>query len=170
MPTRPNIISDAEAYVNGENLTSVDSIELPDITMMSEEVEQLGMAGAIEVPQPHVEAMTTTINFASYNPDDFSLFMPDEALQIQVFFSISDITEEGRSEFQRLVEMRALFMDRTNDTAERNRDEGPELELAVQYYKEEQDGETLHEVDPQNSVCKYNGEDLLEERKSNLGR
>jgi P2 family phage contractile tail tube protein len=169
MPTRPNIISDAVVYAGGELLTSVESVDLPDITLASEEVEQLGMAGAIEMPQPHTEAMTTTISFASYNPDDLSRFTPGEAVQLEVRSSISDVTEDGRSEFPRIITMRTLFMDRTNDTAERNRDEGPELELAVHYFKEELDGNVLHEIDQQNRVFKYEGEDLLEERNSNLG-
>jgi len=169
MPTTPNTITDALVFAGGTELISTADVELPDVNLMAEDFEQLGMSGAVSIPQAHNEAMTATIAFKSYHPSDQRAFKPNEAVQVEVRESIADLTEEGVSEFGRIVSMRALYQGRSNDTAERNRTEGPELELAVHFYKEELDGTVITKIDPKNRIFVFDGEDLLADRRANLG-
>jgi len=169
MPTTPNTITDALVFADGTELISTADVELPDVSLMAEDFEQLGMSGAVSIPQAHSEAMTTTIAFKSYHPDDQRIFVPNTAVQLEVRESISDLTEQGVSEFPRIINMRVLYQGRSNDSAERNRTEGVELECAVHYYEEELDGDVITKIDPKNRIFVYDGEDLLADRRANLG-
>lgn len=169
MPTTPNTKIDAVAYADGTLLTSVETVDLPEINFQAETFGQLGMSGAISIPQLMTEEMTATINFKSLHPDDIRAFPPGEAVQLVVRESISDMTEEGVSEYGRKITMRVLNQSRSDDVSERNATEAYSLEVAVHYYKEENDGETIQEIDPVNRVLIYDGQDLLADRRANLG-
>ena len=58
-------------------------------------------------------------------------------------------------------------------TPRRSREDKEDTELestvAVQYYKLEIDGEEIVEIDVINNIYKVGGEDLLAERRQNLG-
>ena len=169
MPTTPATIADATAFADGTLVPSLESVDLPDLEQMSEEFQQLGMAGSVEVPSAHVALGTATLSFASYHPQDMQLFPPQAAVQLELRMSINDVTENGVSEFPRVVTMRVLRQVRSNDTAERQRTEGHELEVAVHYLKDELDGTAITEVDPKNRVFVWDGEDILADRRANLG-
>jgi len=169
MPTTPATIADATAFADGTLVNSLESVDLPDIEQMSEEFQQLGMAGSIEVPSAHVALGTATLNFASYNPEDMKLFPPQQAVQLEVRMAINDVIGDRVGEFSRSVTMRILRQVRSNDSAERQRTEGPELEVAVHYLKDELAGEAITEVDPKNRVFVWDGEDILADRRASLG-
>jgi len=168
MPTTPATIADGTVFADGTLLTAVESVDLPDVEQLTETLSHLGQAGEVEVPSAHVSLGTATINFGSYT-EDIRLFTPQQAVQLEVRFSINDVTNDGVQEFPRTVSMRVLRQTMSNDTLERQRDEGPELEVAVHYLEDQINGELVTEIDPVNRTFVWEGEDLLAGRKTNLG-
>ena len=163
-------VYDANVYVNNASKHGLASeITAPTITALMTDYKAMGMIGSAEFFNGF-DKLETTIKWTY--PDNeaqkaFGNFLKpvdDDP------FQQSGIRQHGNhgGEAHRDVHTRVL---KTLPGGAFKAKEDTELEstVSVQYYKLEIDGEEIVEIDVINNIYKVGGEDLLAERRQNLG-
>lgn len=173
MPSVPNLLKDANVYIEGQDYLGKGNVELPDISQMVEEHQSMSLAGTMEIPNVgHVQNMEGNLQFNSYDPDAMRrLYDPSVAHSIDVRASVQRYNT-GNGQMEEIpikVVMKAFFKTRSYPTWEESTTEGPQFTYNAMYYKETMNGEEILEVDPWNKIYRVNGEDKLAQERANLG-
>ena len=156
-------------YLEGDDLVGVADVELPALEAMSETVSGAGIAGEVESPViGHYGSMTTTINFRTLTADVGVLATP-KAHQMD-FRGSQQIYDSGEYKtvpvrvvmkaIPKNVELGSFATGQMTETAK---------EFEVVYLKLFVDGKERVEIDKYNSVAKFNGVDVLDSVRSDLG-
>lgn len=164
-------VFDANVYVNNVSKHGQASeVTAPDVSYIMNEYNSLGMFGTATFASG-IEAMEATIKWTYPDNDaQISLANPFEAVDIMVRSSKAVYSGSGLEEEQPIAMYIRGFSKKHPGGAFKGKEDA-ELEstIAVNYYKLEIDLEEIIEVDTINNIFKINGEDMLAERKTNLG-
>lgn len=166
-----NKVFDANVYVNNSSKHGQASeITCPDVAFIMNEYKSLGMVGTSKQFNG-IEAMEATIKWTYPDEDaQIALANPLKAVDLMVRSSKAVHDNEGLVEEQPVVIYLRGFPTKHQGGAFKAREDVEvESTLAVNYYKLEVDGAEIIEVDAVNNIFKVDGEDLLAERKANLG-
>ena len=166
-----NKVFDANVYINNSSTHGQASeVTCPEVNYIMNEYNSLGMFGTARFPNG-IEAMESTINWQyPENEVQVALANPFKAVDIMVRSSKATYDNGGLVEEKPIViYMRGLPMGHQGGTFAGKDDVATTSTIAVNYYKLEVDGEEIIEVDTINNIFKVGGEDLLEQRRTNLG-
>jgi P2 family phage contractile tail tube protein len=166
-----NKVFDANVYVNNASKHGQASqVVCPNVEAIMNEYSSLGMFGTLELPAGFA-AMEATFTWTyPDNEAQHAFANPYKAVDIMVRSSKAVYNNGGLVEEQPVaIFLRGLPKQHQAGTFAGKEAVEPESALAVNYYKLEVDGEEIIEVDVINNIFKVNGEDVLAERKTNLG-
>lgn len=159
-------------YEDKTEFMGIASVQLPDLTALSQQISGAGIAGNIEAIIPgHFEAMTCTINFRTTTTAALKLSEPRRHnLDIRVANQVED-TVAGKVAAQSVKHVLVVLP---------KKDGGGTLapasaadasgEYAVRYWATYVDGQKIREIDPMNSICIINGVDYLADVRKALGK
>ena len=164
-------VYDANVYVNtASNHALASEITAPTITAPMTDYKAMGKSVSAEFFNG-LDILDTTIKW-TYPDNDaqmaFGIFLKPVDLMIRS--SKAEYDNTGITDEKPIV-MYIRGYSKTLPGGSFKAKEDTELEstVAVQYYKLEIDGEEIVEIDVINNIYKVGGEDLLAERRQNLG-
>jgi len=166
-----NKVFDANVYVNNASKHGQASeITCPDVTYIMNDYKSLGMYGTARFPNG-IEAMEANFKW-TYPDNDAQVAManPQKAADVMVRSSKAVYDNGGLvEEIPVLILLRGFPTKHQGGSFRGKEDVEVESTLAVNYYKLEVGGDEIIEVDAINNIFKVEGEDVLEERRNNLG-
>lgn len=164
-------VYDANVYVNGNSTHGQASeVTAPVLTALANDYKSMGMIGSLELFNGF-DKMEATIKWT----------YPNNAVQkacANFLKSVDLMIRSSKAEYdadgivvEKPIVMYLKSMPKTHPGGSYKAKEDTELEntFGVQYYKLEIDGEEIVEVDVINNIYKVGGEDLMAERRQNLG-
>ena len=168
----PDKLINASIYLKGTELAGTGTVDLPDISYMKEKITGLGIAGEVETPViGHFESMTLSINWNTVNENAITVLKTSEH-QITVHGSIQ-LYDAGSGKLEpKAVKLVTNTLPKKSGLgkAEPGKKMDNKTELEVMYLKLSYDGEDQIEIDKLNFKCVIDGEDMLAEVRSHLGK
>lgn len=173
MVQKPNILKDANVYVEGSDFLGKAEIELPKVAQQTVEHSAMGISGKLELPAVgHTEKLEGKFKFSSFDAEALKvLYDSSKAHHIDVRASVQryDPQTGAMGEFPVQVVMRAFVKEADLPAFKQAQGEGPEFSYSATYFKLVVDGEEVLEIDPVSYIYKVNGRNLLEQTRANLG-
>lgn len=166
-----NKLVNANLYVDGNSLLGrAEEITLPPIKWKMVEHKALGMIGTINTPSV-LEKLEGKIKWAAYYPDAMKKALdPWSAVQLQVRASLEGWAGAGRVTQQSVVVMMTVSL---QELPLGNIKQGDNVEIEstynCSYIKLTIDGQEILEVDILANIYKVNGQDLMEQYRTNIG-
>ncbi len=164
------LITAFRVYENAVDNYGIADVQLPDITLITEEMQGAGFAGKYDATiLGHIESMKTTINFRNPTKIAFKLFTPvehqlDLRANVQERNTVSGVKNVSVKHIMKCTPITLkpgkLANFSTGDTS---------TEYAVHYFATFIDGDKTLEVDPANYIFLVDGKDYLAEVRKNLG-
>ena len=164
-------VYDANIYLNNDNKHGLASeVSLPEISFVTEEYESLGLVGSPQFAKG-VEAMEASITWKyPDNEAQIALANPFSAVDIMVCASKSVYSGGGLADEQPVrVFMRGFSKGLPGGSFAGRDDISITTTIAVNYYKLEVDLVEIIEIDVINNRFVVNGNDIMAQRRLNLG-
>jgi len=169
----PNVLNDANIYVDGANWLGKAEVSLPEIAQKMVDYAAFGVSGTVEVPViGHTDKMEGTIKFKSMTADAANvLYNPQKAPLLDARAAIQkyDPSTGEMKTYPVKVTIRAFFKKIKLSDFKQASDVESEASYAAHYFKLEIDGQEIVEIDQFNYIYKVKGQDILTEIKSTLG-
>lgn len=167
----PERLINFRAYVSGNNLAGVASVELPDIEAMTDTVSGAGIAGEIDSPiLGHTASMATTITFRTITSDAMSLNAhKSHELEFRGSMQIYDAANGVYKTSAVRVAMRGIPKRNGLGSLEVGSTTDSEIELELSYLKIVIDDSEKIEIDKYNFKYVVDGVDYLASVKADLG-
>ena len=158
-------------YNDSNDLLGIATVDLPEIEAMSDTVSGAGIAGEVESPVlGHFGSMTTTFTWRTLEEAAMELSRPG-AHNVEV--RGSQQVYDSANGLYSTVPMRAsmVVVPKTISlgTLEPGATTETEQEFEVLYLKLYVNGRDVLEIDKYNSVARFNGVDVLESVRADLG-
>jgi len=167
----PTVLNNAVVYKDGERQLGTATVELPSFEQMTESVSGLGIAGEVEVPVVgHFNSMTVKITWNTVTVNSMELLEPI-AHHLDIRADLQD-HDPGTGTYQhRAAKLIVRGTPKTNSLGklEPGKKMEGETELEVSYLKLSIGGFEVVELDKFNFIFRVNGDDVLNEVRSNLG-
>ncbi len=169
----PNILNDANIYVDGANWLGKAEVTLPEIAQEMKDYKAFGISGTVEVPiKGHVGKMEGTIKFKSMTADAANiLYDPSHAPMLDVRAAIQkyDPATGSMQTYPVKVTLRAFFKKVKLIDFKQASDADNEISYTAHYFKLEIDGKEIVEIDQFNYIYKVNGKDIMADVRSAIG-
>ena len=167
----PDRVINYRVYLDGENEVGVASVDLPELTYLTETVAGAGIAGNIESPLlGHFDTMSCTINFTTPNKDIVKLLESSgHTVILRPAIQHLNGAENTLAVEALKITMGVLPKTGTLGSLEMNATSDSSAELEVTTIKIERDGEVELEIDKINFVCKIGGNDVLTDVRTAIG-
>ena len=165
-----NKVYDANIFVNNTSTHGQASeVTPPTLTAVMADYKAMGMAGSLELFNGF-DKMETTIKW-TYPDSDTQKVFANFRKPVDLMIRSSKAECETGEMVEVPIVMYVKGYSKTHPAGTFKAKEDTELEssLAVNYYRLEIDGDPIVEVDVLNNIYKVGGEDLLAERRQNLG-
>ena len=162
----PEVINAFNAYHNGNKMVGVtDSVTLPTLEAITEEVRGAGILGSYETSIPgHYSSIAQDVPFRILDEDIFTIMNPNEPVDLTFRASEqSTVKATGALDYtsMRIVE-RGRLKSFTPGKLEQGKQMDATATLEILYMLVEIDGKTMLEYDKLNSKFVINGTDTLE--------
>lgn len=159
-------------YNDGNDMLGIATVDLPEITPMSDTVSGAGIAGEVESGiLGHFESMTTTFTWRTIERKAISLCSQRKAHAVEVRGSqqVYDAATGTYSTVPVRASMRISLKSAPLGTFEPGATTDTEQEFEVLYLKLYVDGKETLEIDKYNFIAKINGVDDLASVRKDLG-
>ena len=159
-------------YNSGNDLLGIATVDLPEITPMSDTNSGAGIAGEVESGiLGHFESMTTKFAWRTIERAAISLCSQRKAHAVEVRGSQQtyDAANGTYSTIPVRASMRVSLKSAPLGTFEPGATTDTEQEFEVLYLKLYVDGKEVIEIDKYNFIAKFNGVDDLESVRRDLG-
>ena len=167
MAQLPKTLRNMTAFVDGRGyLGQVKSVELPKLTIKTKEHRSAGMDVPIVIDMG-MEKMEATLTFQEFSRNLITQFGLTEGVDVPI--TVRSVQSNGRDEEGVIAHMRGLILKLDPGSWEVGEDAELKIEMAVNYYKIEIEGQELLEIDPLNYVRRINGFDVLAGQRRKLG-
>lgn len=162
----PNKIKAFSCFVDGRRIAQIKELTLPKIKVKTEEFRPGGADLPTKVDMG-LEALSAEMTFEEYDKDALKLVgvMPGGITPVVFRGSIEG---DGDPEAV-IITMRGMFADTDPGNWKAGDDSMLKLTLECRYYKYEQGGEEIIEIDIDNTVRSIGGTDQLAARRAALG-
>ena len=162
---------DCNVYVgNDSKHGQASEVTLPNVSFIMNDYNALGMFGTAQYPNG-IEAMDTTIKW-TYPDNDAQIALANVFTPVDIMVRSSKTVYDstGRREEQAIVNyLRGYTKQHQGGAFTPRTDVELESVLSVNYWKQEINGVEIIEVDTENNIYAVNGEDMLADRRANLG-
>lgn len=165
-------IHNVNVYDDAKSLLGIASeFTLPDIVMITEDHQGLGMIGKLEIPTGSIDKLSAKVKWQAFYPDIYAQGAnPFTARKLQMRASVNTHAAGGLiAETPLVVVLTARWKKVPGGAYGAAKQPELESELSVSYMKITHDGVDLVELDVDNNVWKVNGEDILATYRKNLG-
>lgn len=161
----PNVLKNWNCFVDGRGYQGVcDEAELPEIKFKMEEHRAGGMDAPTEI-EMGMEVMTGKLTFAEYTADIISALLNNRRIQLRGAL----VNDQTKVTTPVLVELGARFKSFTPGSWKAGDKATGEHEIAIDYYRWNQGGVDLFEIDAVNMIRKFGGVDQLAAQRAALG-
>lgn len=155
------LIEGMAIYYEGKDLLGIGSVKLPDVGFTEETFNNSGTGGEVNIVSGRLEPMTAQVMFEQFFSEQYGLMKANAIITLEIITIMPDVNPiDGdndvvpmryvlKGQFKRVENNEQTFSGKVEATFNMN----------VQYYRVEQDGTELLEVnplDPQNPY-KVNG-------------
>ena len=163
----PKKLKNFTAFVDGRGYAGrVSEIELPKLTLKTEEFRAGGMDAPVEIDMG-MEKMEASITFAEYDKEIFNQFGLADGNSVGL--TLRGALENDKETEQVIINLRGGYKELDSGTWKTGDDSTLKVSVACRYYKLSIDGKELIEIDVENMIRKINGADQLEEQRKALG-
>lgn len=166
-----NVISNANIYVNGNNLLGrAEEVKCPEIQAIMQERKALGLVGKIELPYGF-DKLEGEIKWNSFYADVARLVAnPFSTYQLQCRCSVQRFGSQGRfNEVPMVTYMTVMFKKNPLGTFKQHEDPDLSSAFTCTYIKQVLDGEELLELDYMANIFRVGGVDMLADYRANIG-
>lgn len=158
-------------YKDGNNQLGIATVDLPDLSYMTDTISGAGIAGEIDSAViGHIQSMSLTINWRSVTTQALELLSTQGA---DLIFRGSQqfLDNATNSLVAKSVKVTVKTLPKTVGlgSLEVGASSGTTSELEVTYMKIEIDDKETVEIDKLNFICKINDTDLLADVRTQLG-
>jgi P2 family phage contractile tail tube protein len=164
-------VYDANVYLNNNSKHGEASeVTCPDIAAVMSDYSALGMVGSAEFFNGF-DKMEATIKW-TYPDNEVKMATANFMKPVDLMIRSTKSEYDGggiQSETPIVIYLKGYSKQHQGGGYKKGEDTTPESTFSILYYKEEVDGEEIVELDVLNNIYKVNGEDLLAERRQNLG-
>lgn len=167
--TTPKTLQGFNLFVDGRGYAGkIEEIELPKLTIKTEEFRAGGMDAPIELDMG-MEKLESTFTLGDISAEILKSFgighNAPVALTIRGALGLGD----GRAT-PVVVQMQGMMRELDNGTWKGSDKLAQKGTMSLKYYRYEQDGEVIHEIDVENMVRIINGTDYLAEARAAIGK
>jgi P2 family phage contractile tail tube protein len=164
-------VYDANVYLNDASLHGqAQEVTCPDISAVMTDYKALGMVGSVELFNGF-DKLEASIKW-TFPENDIKKACANFLVPVDMMVRSSKAEfVNGAISVEKPVVIYMVGLPKKHQGGSFKPKEDTELEstFAVTYYKEEVDGDVIIELDVLNNIYKVDGEDLLAERRQNLG-
>jgi P2 family phage contractile tail tube protein len=164
-------VYDANVYINSSSKHGQASeVTCPDIQAVTTDYKSLGMVGSAEFFNGF-DKMEATIKW-TYPDNEAKLACANFLKPVDIMVRSSKAEYDGggiTEEVPVVIYLKGYPTKHAGGGYKPKEDTEVESTFSVLYYKEEVNGEEIIEVDVLNNIYKVDGEDLLADRRQNLG-
>ncbi len=164
----PKVLKNMNLFVDGRGYAGrIDEIELPKLTLKTEEHRAGGMDLPVEIDLG-MEKLEATLTLSDYDPELFKLYglVDNDSIAITVRGAIQ---AQGDTAKPVVIGMRGGWKELDSGSWKPGDKSTVKIAVIANYYKLSIDGEELIEVDAINLVRKVNGTDQMEAIRSAIG-
>lgn len=158
-------------YKDGNNQLGIATVDLPDLSYMTDTISGAGIAGEIESAViGHIKSMSLTIHWRSPTTQAVELLSTQGADLI--FRSSQQFLDNATNSLvAKGVKITVKTLPKTVGLGsfEVGASSGTTSELEISYMKIEMDDKETVEIDKLNFICKINGTDLLTDVRTQIG-
>lgn len=166
-----NKITNANVYVDGEScLGRVEEMTPPTIKMKLAEHNALGMIGSLEYVTG-IDKMEASIKWSAFYAEIWKkVANPFKSIKLQVRFSMEEYEGADRvAQTPAILYLTAQSKELPLGAFKPQQNTENTSNFTIMYCKLEIGGEEIVEVDVEANIWRVDGEDLLEQYRSNLG-
>lgn len=168
MSAASSILKNFNLFVDGRgHAGEVDDLQLPTLAIIGEEYRGGGMDAPIDIDMG-MEKLEATFTLPGSNKADLARFGLSDGQLTQVTARGALESADGTSEGV-VVQMRGKVMRVEPGQWQGGQKSSWAYTVSLQYYKYEQGGEVIHEIDVLNMVRIVNGADQLAQQRANIG-
>jgi len=163
-----DVLKNLTLFVDGHGYAGkVEEIELPKLTMKTEEFRAGGMDAPIEV-EMGMEKLECTFTLNGYNKDVLKLFglAPGQHKPLTIKGSL--VSEDG-TEKPMQINLRGMLREVEMGTWKPGDKGTLKIMMALSYYKLSHSGEVICEIDPANMLRTIDGQDQLKQTRAHMG-
>lgn len=163
-----DILKNINLFVDGRGYAGeIQDYNPPDLSLQIEDHRAGGMDAPIGLDMG-MEALETSFNLTAYDADVLRLFGVSEGNKVP--FTARGALESYDGTVKAVIHtMRGKITKLARGTWAPGTKPALQVTMRLDYYKEEHDGQTLHEIDIENMKRVINGTDRLSEQRSALG-
>lgn len=164
----PRLLKNMNLFVDGRGFAGrIDEIELPKLTLKTEEHRAGGMDLPVEV-ELGMEKLESTFTISDYDPEVFRLFGLLDAENVQLTIR-GAIQKQGESVQPVTVNLRGGWKEIDSGTWKPGDKSTLKVAVAVSYFKLAIDGNEIIEVDALNLVRRVGSRDQMADIRSAIG-
>ena len=158
-------------YAETGEILGTATVELPELSYMTETLSGAGIAGEIETPiTGQFGSMSTTLNFNAIQPDTIALLSTKgNTLTLRSSQQMLDMGQTSTTTQGVKIMLKTLPKTMSLGSFEPAAKTDTSIELETPYIKIEIDDKQVLEIDKLNFKCVIGDDDLLEQVRSNLG-
>ena len=163
-----DILFDLNLYIDGLGYAGkIKDLKLPAIKNKMMGYQAGGMAAEIDVPMGRIEKMEAEATILSFSEDILKLYriLPGQ----QFSFTARGVkSSDDGTQKPVLVAMQGLLTEIDMDTWKPGEEMPLKIKMTLRYYRLENDGKIIYEIDPINYKFIVMGKDLLETARQHL--
>jgi P2 family phage contractile tail tube protein len=164
----PRIFKNFNLFVDGRGQAGkIDELELPTLTIQTEEHRAGGMDAPIELDLG-MEAMEASFTLAEYDENVLRLFGLADGNAAQLT-ARGALQRDGEAVVPVVVNLRGMLKEVELGTWQAGEKAAPAFSIALRYYRYESAGVVIHEIDVENMIRKVNGVDQLAQIRAAIG-
>lgn len=163
-----DVLKNLNLWVDGRGLAGqVENFTPPQLTLLTEDFRAGGMDMPTEI-EMGMEKLEASFNLVSYEANVLALFGVSAGQQVPFVMRGALVSHDGNVS-SLAITMRGKIKGINQGTLTPGQKPSLEFTLALNYYKHEQAGNVIHDIDADNMVRVVNGVDQLAAQRSALG-
>ncbi|MDZ4377989.1 MAG: phage major tail tube protein [Xanthomonadaceae bacterium] len=163
-----DILYDLNLFVDGRGHAGrIKELKLPVIKPVMLGYKAGGMAAEVDVPMGRVEKLEAEATLLAFDRDVLTAMRILPGEQFAFVARGAKVSDDGAKKAV-VVTMRGLLSEVDMDTWKPGEEMPLKLKMSLRYYKLEDDGVTVYEIDPINYVAVINGTDQLATTRDHL--
>lgn len=168
MPTASTILKNFNLFVDGRgHAGKIDELKLPQLSLITEDFRAGGMDAPIEVEMGQ-EKMEASFTLSGYAKETLALWGIGGATAVPLI-ARGALEDLDGTVHPVKVTMSGVVKSVEAPNWKAGEKSSPVFTVSIRYYKYEQDGSTIHEIDVLNMIRVINGVDRLALQRTAIG-